>query len=430
MTLRGTQLPLTPPRKGRRTTYVPMHAGEARAPALAIWALGLTQIVGYGTLYYSFAILAPAMAAELLLPEQWVFAALSVALLLGSLLAPTAGRWADRFGAGRVMTVGSLAAALALAACALAPERISFVAALVAMELASCFVLYSTAFVAIVQIGPLNAQRSIVHLTLIAGFASTLFWPLTTALHAHLSWREVYLVFAAMNLFLCLPIHAWLRGLSRRRNASIAAQAPAVPVAGGHELTDPGRIRLAFLLMLASFAIEGFVLAAVLIHMVPLLGAVGLGAGAAAMATLFGPAQVASRLINMVFGGRLRQTLLATVGAALLAGALTMLVLVAPWPPGVILFVVMFGLGSGLASIVSGTLPLELFGRQGYGARLGWISAARQFSSSFAPFALAFMLAQTSTTVSLWSLVGFAAACVVTFAAIALVGARSHARGG
>jgi len=401
-----------------------MHAPDAKAPPLAIWALGLTQIVGYGTLYYSFSILVPAMAAELRFSEQWAFAALSVALLLDSLLAPTAGRWADRFGAGRVMTVGSLAAAAALAACALAPERISFAAALVAMELASCFVLYATAFVAIVQIGPLFAQRSITHLTLIAGFASTLFWPLTTALHAHLTWREVYLVFAALNLLLCLPIHAWLLRLSRRRGALLSAQSDASAVERGHELADPAKVQLAFLLMLAGFALEGFVLSAVLIHMVPLLGAVGLGAAAALVSTLFGPSQVASRLINMVFGGRLRQTVLAVIAASLLAGGLTVLATGAPWMPGVIAFLVLFGLGSGLTSIVGGTLPLELFGPQGYGARLGWISAARQFSSAFAPFALALVMAQASVAVSLWSLVGVAAMGVAAFAGIALLGAR------
>ena len=127
-----------------------MHSPDVKAPALAIWLLGLTQIVGYGTLFYSFSVLAPAMALELALPQQWVFAALSAALFLGSLFAPIAGRWADRFGAGRLMTAGSLAASLALAACALAPGRTSFVAALIAMELASCFVLYATAFAAIV----------------------------------------------------------------------------------------------------------------------------------------------------------------------------------------------------------------------------------------------------------------------------------------
>ena len=95
-----------------------MHGPETKAPASAIWALGVTQILGYGTLYYSFAILAPDMAQEFGLPRQWVFGALSLALFLGSLLAPTAGRLADRHGAGRVMAFGSVAAALALAACA------------------------------------------------------------------------------------------------------------------------------------------------------------------------------------------------------------------------------------------------------------------------------------------------------------------------
>ena len=92
-------------------------------------------------------------------------------------------------------------------------------------ELASCFVLYSTAFVAIVQIGGRGAQRSITHLTLIAGFASTLFWPLTAALHEHLGWREVWLIFAALNLLVCVPLHVWLAPdmCGGRRTAPAAA---------------------------------------------------------------------------------------------------------------------------------------------------------------------------------------------------------------
>ncbi|RUU09659.1 MFS transporter, partial [Mesorhizobium sp. M6A.T.Ca.TU.002.02.2.1] len=133
---------------------------DRKIPAAALWALGLTQIIGYGTLYYSFSILVPSIALEFAWPEQWVFGALSASLLVGGLFAPTAGRWADRFGAGRVMTFGSAAAAAALVACAVAPGRAAFVLALMAMELASAFVLYSAAFVAIVQIGGARAQRS------------------------------------------------------------------------------------------------------------------------------------------------------------------------------------------------------------------------------------------------------------------------------
>src|SRR5712691_8205806 len=92
-------------------------------PAAALWALGLTQIIGYGTLYYSFSILAPAIAREFAWPEQWVFGALSASLLAGGFVAPTAGRWADRLGAGLIMTLGSIGVAAALVFCALAPGR-------------------------------------------------------------------------------------------------------------------------------------------------------------------------------------------------------------------------------------------------------------------------------------------------------------------
>ncbi len=372
------------------------------------------------------------MAAEFGVPEYWAFAALSAALFIGSLLAPTAGRLADRYGAGVVMTAGSAAAAAALAACALAPERWSFAAALVAMEIASCFVLYATAFVAIVQIGSAGAARSITHLTLIAGFASTLFWPLTSALHAHLDWRQVYLIFAGVNLLICLPIHAWLARLGRRRSMRLAAAAVPGTVEAAGAAVDPARASLVFALMLAGFAITGFVLSSVLIHMVPLLTGLGLGTAGVLVSTFFGPSQVASRLVNMVFGGRLRQTWLAVIAAGFLTAGLVLLVGTAPQvagtaPPvaGIAAFVILFGLGSGLLSIVAGTLPLEVFGRNGYGARVGWTSAARQFTAAFAPFVFALMLAGTTTTAALTvlALVGLFGAAV--FAAIATLATRA-----
>lgn len=110
-------------------------------PVAALWALGLTQIIGYGTLYYSFAILAPAISRGFAWAEQWAFGALSASLLVGGFVAPVAGPWADRFGAGRIMTLGSVGAAAALVLCALAPGRVVFVLALLAMEVAASFVL-------------------------------------------------------------------------------------------------------------------------------------------------------------------------------------------------------------------------------------------------------------------------------------------------
>jgi MFS family permease len=388
-----------------------IRPGTGMAPV--VWALGFTQIVGYGTLYYSFSALAPEMARTYGWSEQWVYGVLSGSLLIGGLVAPVSGAWADRFGAARVMAWGSVGAALALVLCALAPERISFVAGLVAIEVASAFVLYPAAFALLAQVAGQRAQRAITHLTLIAGFASTIFWPLTAMLHEHLSWREVYLIFSVLNLVICLPIHIWLaRHASRQRAAPEASRADVAP------LTPKAFEKRVLGLMLVGFALFGFVSSAILVHMIPLLLTLGLGGAGVFMTSLFGPAQVLSRLINMQFGKGLSQPALAVVAATLMPAALVVLVVTAPWFPGAMVFAVLFGLGAGLSSIVSGTLPLALFGPAGYGKRLGWISSARLVISSFAPLAFALLASLTSYQLTIWALVGLGALGAASFAGI------------
>jgi len=353
-------------------------------PVAAIVALGVTQIIGYGTLYYSFSILAPDMAAHFSWSSEWIFGALSAALLIGGVTAPWLGALFDRIGAGRVMTIGSATAAAALAACAMAPGKATFVMALIAIEVAANLVQYGAAFALLVQLRPQVALRSITYLTLIAGFASTIFWPVTATLHAYLSWQDVYLVFAALNLLVCLPLHAWLsRGAALRKAAS-----PDAPVRTEGILSAELRF-MGFMLMVAGFSLQSLVSSAVLVHMVPLLSGLGLGTSAALVGTLFGPSQVLSRLINITFGRNLQPLRLALIGATLLPAGVLVLVLTAPSVPGAMLFAVIFGMGNGLLSIVTGTLPLTLFGSDGYGKLQGKMMSARLIASAIAPFVLA-----------------------------------------
>lgn len=399
------------------------NALSARQRLAAVVILGVTQVIGYGTLYYSYAILAPAMARDIGLSIEWVFGILSAGLLAGALLAPTAGKLADRHGAARLMAAGSVAATAALLLCALAPGQAGFALGVLAMELASCFVLYSAAFVALVQICGPNASRSITHLTLIAGFASTVFWPLTSALQAELGWREILCLFAALNFLICLPLHLWLGRLSRLKSQAAAALPTAARPAVG---VTWSRI---FVLALAGCAVEGFVLAAVLVQMVPLLTAVGIGASAVLVGSLFGPSQVASRLINMLFGSGLKQAWLAVIASLALAGGLVVLLATAPSVPGAVAFAILFGMGSGLMSIVGGSLPLELFGRNAYGAYVGWLAAARQFTAALAPFGLALMTTAFGTFTALWLTAALGVGGVGIFAATALAHRRMNTNG-
>lgn len=388
------------------------EAASSPSNAAAIWALGVTQIIGYGTLYYSFSILAPGIAAEFGVAIEWIYGCISLALLAGGLISPYAGGLADRHGAGRVMAAGSVGAAAALIVCALAGNAFAFLAGMILVELASAFVLYSTAFAFLAQSTGPKAQRSITYLTLIAGFASTIFWPLTSAMLGAMDWHQVYLVFAGLNLLICLPLHLWLSRFSRLA----AARMPQPAAIGG--VKNPVDQSLVFALVVLGFSLAGFISAAILFHIVPMLASLGLGNAGVLVASLLGPAQVASRLINMTLGKELPATVLAIISASMMPLALTILALTAPSIAGGIGFAVIFGMGTGLFSIVSGTLPLALFGKAGFGRRLGWISLGRLALSAIAPVTLSVALGAVGPKPSIWVLAVAGLGCVAVFGEI------------
>ena len=421
--------PRSPPRAAHAAAEArpPVHAGvsEEKADPAILWALGTTQIIGYGTLYYAFSIMAADMAGELGWSLEWVFGAFSAALLLGGLIAPVSGAWVDRFGAGRVMAAGSVAAALALAGLGLAPGGLAFFLALVLLEAVSTLVTYDSAFAGLTQLSPQGARRAINRITLLGGFASTLFWPLTAALLEVMSWRDIHLVYAGLHLFLCLPLHLLLaRRLRTARGGEGARAAPPPEVAAS---LPPEVRRQAFLLLVVGFSAGSVVLSAVLVHMVPVLAALGLGSAALLVGSFFGPAQVFSRLVNMGFGQQLPPIRLAVISAGLLPAAIILLLLTAPWLPAALPFALIFGLGSGLVSIVRGTVPLTLFGSRGYGALLGRITAVRLVLTAGAPFAFALLLERLGPALALWSMVAIGLAGLLALAALMRLSERAPA---
>ncbi|MCW5711927.1 arsenite efflux MFS transporter ArsK [Shinella sp.] len=394
---------------------------DPKAPVGIVAALGLTQIIGYGTLYYSFSILAPGMAADLGVTVAQVFAVFSASLFVGGLSAPYVGRQMDRIGAATVMAIGSALSALTLMLCAWSPSVAIFALAIVLLEIASGMVQYQAAFAALVEADPRSASQSITYLTLIAGFASTIFWPITTVLLSHLSWREINLVYAGLNIAVCMPFHVWI--MRKGKVAAAGGQRPMrEPVVGA---VPPERRRGAVLIVSAGFALLSFTLGAMLAHLVPMLGTLGFGSAAVVIGSLFGPAQVLSRLVNMVFGTRLAPPGLAVVSASLMVLSVVILALSGNWFPGAVAFSICLGLGSGINSIAQGSLPLYLFGSEGYGALTGKMAAARLAAGAAAPFAFAATMGQFGIGASLVlsAVLGFVG--IAAFVAVAMAAKRS-----
>lgn len=395
-----------------------MSPSSARQSLAIVAALGLTQIVGYGTLYYSFSILAPGMAKDVGLSPEAVFGTFSAALLVGGLAAPVTGRWLDRFGSARMMVLGSAFCAGLLLLCAWSPSVWFFIGAVIATQVATGLVTYQAAFAALVEHAPQNATRNITLLTLMAGFASSIFWPITTTLAAHFDWRQIYLIFAGLNLAVCLPVHLALARSRAQRAALVSDAAPRPPVVG--VLRPEERLR-GMIVVSIAFALSGFALSSLLIHMVPMLGALGLGAAAVTVSALFGPAQVASRLVNMIFGARLSPIGLAMVSTAMIALGGVVLAITDGNLTGAAVFALCTGMGSGIGSIAQGSVPLHLFGSEGYGTMAGRMTSARLVASAAAPAVFALAMERLGIPVSLLLNAGLGALGMIGFA---LVGRR------
>jgi MFS family permease len=381
-------------------------------PALpALWgpfvpALGVTQIVGYGTVYYAYPILVPAIAAEFATSPAVLFAILSAGLLAGGLMAPLLGRFLDRFGAPRVMAAGSVGCAVLLAALAHAPDLLTFAVLIIAIEAIAFAVTYDAAFATLALREPGATRTAITRLTLIGGFASTLFWPLTGWLNAELGWRMTYLLYAGLHLGLALPLHLWI---ARRPKLATSPARPDTRPRPSFAPLAPERMRWGFWVLGLSFAVTGMVIAAIGVHLVPVLLARDLGQMAFAIGMLMGPAQVAIRLVEAGFWRDWHPLKVALVSGLCVPVALLALLVPVDNLALAAIFAVLFGAGQGLASIVRGSVPLVLFGATGIGAQLGRLAALRNILGAAAPFLFALGVAGIGVDMTLILCVGLGA---------------------
>lgn len=370
----------------------------------ALWGkfvplLGVTQVIGYGAIYYAYPILVPYVAAEFAVAPTTLFAVLSVGLLAGGLLSPWFGGLLDRLGAPNVMAMGSLACGVLTLGIAVAPDFLTFAVLMIILEAISFAVLYDAAFATLALREPTATRTAITRLTLIGGFASTLFWPLTGYLAEAVGWRGAYMIFAGLHIAVALPLHAWIARQATPAVSTARAEARARP---NFAPVAPDRQRWAFWVLGLSYAVTGMVIAAIGVHLVPILLERDLGQVAFAMGMLMGPAQVAIRLVEAGFWRNWHPLSVALISGA--AVPIALLALLVPLEHMLLaaIFAIIFGAGQGLASIVRGSVPLVLFGSVGIGARLGRLAALRTTLGAAAPFLFALAVAKIGPSAALW----------------------------
>ncbi len=381
-----------------------------------VTAIGLAQLLAWASSYYLLAIIAEPMAAGLGVPRIAVFASFSMALLAGAALGPAVGARIDHYGGRSVLLASNGVFALGLSVLALAQGPVTLVLGWLLIGAAMPMGLYDAAFSTLVSLYRRDARKSIVGVTLIAGFASTVGWPLSAAVEAHYGWRATCAMWALLHLVAGAAIHSQLVPHAQGAPGPAAASVPA-------EDAEVAPSMLVLGLLAAAFTCSGFVFASMAAHLPRLLEVVGCTpAAAVAAASLVGASQVAARLAEAGALSRLHPLVSAHVSTLLHpVGALLLLVFGAPFAA---VFTVLHGAGMGLMTIVKGTLPLALFGSAGFGRRAGLLEAPSRVAQATAPVVFGLWLDRYGGDV-LWVSGGIAFA---GFAAVVIVGRLTRGR--
>jgi len=379
-------------------------------PWRAVPVLGVTQILSWGTIFYTPVLIVPLIAAERGWSMSFAMGGFSVGLLAAGLSAPFVGRSIDRFGGHMVMTVGSLIGALGLALIGHAGDRVSYVAVWVVLGLGMAANLYDSAFATLGRIFGAAARAPITALTLAGGFASTVSWPTTHVLLEHVGWHGTYLVYAALLAFVSAPLHALALPRERFEAKTMpAGDAPPTPA-----LLPPHG--LPFILVAGAFATYAFVPSGLSAHLLAIFARSGIDAGTVVwIGALFGPAQVGARLIEFAFGRNLHPLWVARFALSVLLCAFVMLALLGISVPAAAAFALMFGGANGLVTITRGAVPLALFGASGYGRLMGRLAGPFLLVQAAAPLVMAFVVDRASDPAALTLAAAFAATALGCF---------------
>ena len=376
-----------------------------------IVGLGIGQVISWGALIYAIAVLGAPMAAEFDVSKTVVFGAFSLSLVVSGLAGPRVGRLIDRKGGRFVLSVGSLGAALSLGALAIAPGIVTFFLAWTLAGVARALTLYEAAFATLSQHTGKAFRNAVTAITLLGGLAGTVFFPLSLFGLEHFGWRGTLGAFAALELLLCLPLHLLciptgpgLRAITPDATKSANSPRPRSP--------SPA----SFAALSTSFALSAFITSAISVHVINLLQTKGLAlASAVFVASLIGPMQLAGRLIELAFGRRFSSVIVGAATLLLLVFSLSSLAFTAALS-GALLFALTYGCANGIQTIVRGTVPAELFGREGYGHTVGRLAAPSFLARAVAPIGLTLCASpQLGIDLSVPLLIAVAAAALVTY---------------
>jgi MFS family permease len=375
---------------------------------VVITALGIAQILAWGTSFYFPAVFAKPIVAETGWSLGFVVAGTSIGLLVAGLVSPQVGRIIDVRGGRPVLIASSIFYAMGLVGVGFSPTLPVYLLAWIVIGVGMGTGLYDAVFAALGRIYGTEARGPITNLTLFGGFASTVCWPLSAFMIEHIGWRTACLVYAALHLLLALPLQMAVVGQLPAKGKPQEKSGQDVGARGEASIENEALI---FSLLAAVLSIAAGVGSIVVVHLLNFLQARGLDfAAAVGLGALFGPAQVAARVVERLFGSHyhpiwtmVASCLLMAVGLLMLFGAV----------PALSIVILVYGAGYGISWVGRGTLPLALFGPVRFPRLMGKLAFPSLIVQAFAPSLGAILIEARGSDATIGVLTAFALANVL-----------------
>jgi MFS family permease len=371
----------------------PRPGSDPRYGWTIVAVLAITETVSWGILYYAFAVFLAPMQRELGWSKTALTGAFSIALATSALAAFPVGRWLDRHSPRPLMTLGSLSGALLVLAWSQVHDLLAFYLVWIGIGLAMSFVLYEPAFTVVTKWFSQRRRQALTAVTLVGGWASFVFSPLSNWLIETQGWRDALITLAVILAAATVPLHGFFLRPAPTRDRR---EAPAPPPGDlSRPLAEPGVAAetavgsSTFWYLTTAFVLSSFAISAVAVHLIPYLLEGGRSASFAAFAAgLMGLMQVPGRLI-FVGAARVLPRRHEAPAVFLLQGAGLALLAATTAAPGVIAAVCVFGMGNGMATLVRATAIADAYGSVSYGSIAGVAAACATGARAVAPVAAA-----------------------------------------
>ncbi|MGO8057376.1 MFS transporter [Rhizobium johnstonii] len=373
--------------------------------AQTVTVLAVTQLIGWGTTFDMLGVMGRVVAPDLGLANEVVFAGLTIMMVVSAIVGPATGRWLGRYGAARVLSAASLTFALGLLLLAAANGIVLYASAWIIIGIGGACGLSAPAYTAVVEREGANGKRVIAILMLFTGLSSAIFWPILSLLNEAVGWRLTFLVCAALQFFVCLPLHLFAlpKPIATHVDGGTAEIAP-VPLSKAKQ-------RKAFLLIAAATTISTFGISPSLLEIFRQSGA------SPALALQLGSARgilgISARFLDMLLGRRGNPMLSAAMGISLMMMSFLIMLVASPSTPLLVTFVLFYGFGTGVMTVARALLPLALFSPREFGLQSTRLSLPQNLANAIAPVIFTAILDRAGTGPAL-------AACAV-LAALSLI---------